>query len=317
MILVRSGDSFVARRAWLRLALFIVAIAVLFAYVIRNPLVLSSALSFGWVNLAVLAASYVLFQVLNAYVLRIGLDPPYRGIDIFGALAINFSSSLAGYLTPLRLGGVGSRVLLLRNQFGVLPGHSIGQFMLVTLLTIAISAAFFSVTILLGGQRSYDNYRLAAHILGLFAAFMLAIWFLLENKRIYLLLRPKLPRVLVNAHEVLAIRTVVQSAKVLAALIGVFLLQVLQTQWLLLSVGLSGDWSFSLLVCAAANLMLVFSVTPGNLGVKELLLGTLAATFSIEQHAFVGALLVDRFVQIVVIVVGTLLFANRLNSSPE
>lgn len=297
-------------RLWLRLILFIAAIAGLVAYVFFNPEVVQRSFAFGWFNVAVLAITYVAAQFLNGWILKAGLEPPYRGITIGDAVGINMISSLAGYLTPLRLGGMGSRLMILRMKYAVDPGYAIGQFLLVTLMTIGLSATFFAVSVFAHGGEISLRYRAAAASMSAIAIAIAMLIFLLSSKRTYALLRARLPQLLIGVHEAMA-RPWSSQAKIVLLLVASFGLQVLQTQWLLHAVGLPSDVFFSGLVCALANLMLVLSLTPGNLGIKEALLGSLAFLFLIDEKAFVGALLVDRFVQLGVLSVGSALYSLR------
>ncbi|QWF16041.1 lysylphosphatidylglycerol synthase transmembrane domain-containing protein [Lysobacter capsici] len=296
-------------RLWLRLILLVAAIIGLTLYVAFNPEVVQRSLAFGWLNVAVLAVSYVVAQYLNAWILKAGLEPPYRGIAVNDAIGINMVSSLAGYLTPLRLGGMGSRLMILRMKYGVEPGFAVGQFLLVTLMTIGLSAAFFAFSVLVHGGEVSLRYGVAAAFMAAIAAGMVVLCALLADKRSYSLLSPRLPRLLVGVHEAIA-RPWKSQVKITLLLVVSFGLQVLQTQWLLHAVGMPGDVFFSTLVCALANLMLVLTLTPGNLGIKEGLLGSLAFVFLIDEKAFVGALLVDRFVQLGVLMVGSVLYSS-------
>ncbi|MET4728965.1 uncharacterized membrane protein YbhN (UPF0104 family) [Lysobacter enzymogenes] len=294
-------------RRWLRLALFLAAIAAIAWYCVANPEVLHRAMAFGWLNVIVLALSYSLSHVLNALVLKAGLEPPYRGIRLSGLMGITMASSLAGYLTPLRVGGLGTRLLMLRVRYGVSPGYVVGQFLLVTLLTIGLSSIMFVIVVLAQGAQMLERYRLAIGGMALVGAGVVVMCAVLSIERFYVRVRFMLPKALAGAHDAMS-RPARSQIKIVALLAVSFLLQVLQTQWLLISVGIRSDWVFSALVCAAANLMLVLSLTPGNLGVKEALLGSLSLAFSIDEKAFLGALLVDRFVQLAVLAAGTLLY---------
>ncbi|MEI2454064.1 lysylphosphatidylglycerol synthase transmembrane domain-containing protein [Lysobacter firmicutimachus] len=303
------------KHPWLRASLFFAALAGLFAYGWHNPQVVQRALAFGWGNVGVLALSYVAAQGLNAWILKAGLEPPYRGIGWSDAAGINMTSSLAGYLTPFRLGGMGSRLVILRLKYAVAPGYAVGQFLLVTLLTIGLSAVLFVAAVLIHGGDVLVRYRAPVWLMAAVAVGVALTCAALLHARSYAFLRSWLPPALVGVHEAMA-RPWRCQAKILLLLIAFFVLQVLQTQWLLHAVGLRGDWVFSILVCALANLMLVLSVTPANLGVKEALLGSLAFVFSVDEQAFIGALLVDRFVQLGVLALGTAAYAWSAGRDP-
>ena len=303
-------------RPWLRASLFVAAIVGLIAYAWLNPEVVRRSLAFGWGNVAILAASYAIAQGLNAWILKAGLEPPYRGIAWADAAGINMTSSLAGYLTPFRLGGMGSRLMILRLKYGVAPAYAIGQFLLVTLLTIGLSAIFFVVCVALHGGEMLTRYRAPMWLMAAVGLGVAVACAGLAHPRSYELLRSRLPQALLGVHEAMA-RPWRSQARILALLAASFVLQVLQTQWLLHAVGLRGDWVFSILVCALANLMLVLTVTPANLGVKEALLGSLAFAFSVDEKAFVGALLVDRFVQLSVLALGTAAYGWCMGRRPD
>lgn len=293
-------------RRWLRLALFLAAIAGIGWYCAANPEVLSRAVRFGWSNVAILALSYSLSHVLNALILKAGLEPPYE-VQLSGLMGINMTSSLAGYLTPLRVGGLGTRLVMLGARYKVSPGYVVGQFLLVTLLTIGLSAIMFVIVVLAQGAQMLERYRAAVGVMTLVGAGVVFTCVALSMETLYSRIRFLLPSALVGVHNAMS-RPARSQIKIVALLALSFLLQVLQTQWLMISVGIGGDWVFSALVSAAANLMLVLSLTPGNLGVKEALLGSLSVAFSIDENAFVGALLVDRFVQVAVLTAGALLY---------
>lgn len=303
-------------RPWLRLAFIVAAIAGIVVYAVLNPEMVRRCLSFGWLNVLVLAVLYVLALGFNGWILKAGLEPPYKGIALRDAVGINAASSLAGYLTPLRLGGMGSRLFILHAKYGVDPGYAVGQFLLVTLLTIGLSSLLFVVSVWVRGGEVFARYWVPTLVMAVVAAGVAISCVLLASDYIFRHIRSVLPKILANVHEAMA-RPWRCQLRIVCLLVGAFVLQVAQTLWLMQAVGIPPDWLFSVLVCAVANLMLVLTLTPGNLGLKEALLGSLAFTFAINEKAFIGALLVDRFVQVMVFVLATSLYSLSVGRRDE
>jgi uncharacterized protein (TIRG00374 family) len=98
------------------------------------------------------------------------------------------------------------------------------------------------------------------------------------------------------------------------------LLSAARLYWAFLSVGINVHWLKVLLVQAFVGPLLVLSITPGNLGVKEGIIGMFARMLGISiEQAILGAL-VDRIIMIVIIfffgIIYSRLMLNRLSPTP-
>lgn len=299
-----------------RVGLFVTAIVGLAVYIKLNPSIWRNLSYFSLWSTFLLALSYVVAHVVNATILRTALKFKYAPIPMIDAMGINIGSSLAGYLTPFRLGGVGSRVLLLKLRFGVAPIDAVGQFLAVTLMTVGVSGAVFSGMVWWSGDELANEFSFLA-IISAVASIASLVCYLLVRSRGKFLSSSCLAKGIARMAGAVDVGGAHGHAAMLFLLVAAsFALQVVQTELLLVAVGIGSNIAFSLLVCAVANLMLVFSFTPGNIGVKELLLGGLAYKLGIDENAFVASLLVDRAVQLFVLIVGTICLANWSGFSP-
>jgi len=98
------------------------------------------------------------------------------------------------------------------------------------------------------------------------------------------------------------------------------LLSAARLYWAFLSVGIKVHWLKVLLVQAFVGLSLVISITPGNLGVKEGIIGLFARVLGISiEQAILGAL-VDRIIMMIIIfffgIIYSRLLLNRLSNIP-
>jgi len=79
-----------------------------------------------------------------------------------------------------------------------------------------------------------------------------------------------------------------------------------------LSVGINVHWLKILLVQACIRLLLIVSITPGNLGVKEGIIGLFARVLGISiEQAMLGAL-VDRIIMMIIIFVFGIIYSKLL-----
>ena len=90
------------------------------------------------------------------------------------------------------------------------------------------------------------------------------------------------------------------------------LLSAARLYWAFLSVGINVHWLKILLVQAFVGLSLVVSITPGNLGVKEGIIGLFARVLGISiEQAILGAL-VDRIIMVIIISVFGIIYSKLL-----
>ena len=98
------------------------------------------------------------------------------------------------------------------------------------------------------------------------------------------------------------------------------LLSAAKLYWAFISIGIEVHWLKILLVQFFSGFLLVISITPGNLGIKEGIIALLARVLDISlEQAILGAL-VDRVMMMIVIfalgIVYSRLLFKKLNSIP-
>ena len=92
------------------------------------------------------------------------------------------------------------------------------------------------------------------------------------------------------------------------------LLSAARLYWAFLSIGIDVHWLKILLVQAFSGFLLVVSITPGNLGIREGFIGLFASVLGISvKQAILGAL-VDRIMMMIVIFVFGIIYSKLLLS---
>src|SRR5690606_29706091 len=207
---------------------------------------------------------YLAFYLINAKVLVLLLGVMGYQVALSGCFGVNQFSSLFSYVAPFRAGQYAVKAVLMRSLFAVSFSASAVVFLVASLFSICASIALFLLSaFFLKNSYFWDKYS----ELFLFFAFLLAlvsvgVWFVGRA---------------LGVHE--KVRGVVRvlsgfSVGLVSLCVVLLLLQVfisaLITVVFLEGIGVQVDLMTAIFLSAVGNMTLLVSITPGNLGAKEL-----------------------------------------------
>lgn len=251
-----------------------------------------AAISFGSIFLALLL--YLVFFLLNAKVLVALLKAMGFRVSLSGCLGVNQFSSLFNYVAPFRVGQIAVKAVLMKSMFNVsISASSIG-FLAVSFLSILVSLLLFLISsFLLGDDYFWNSYSgLVFLCVSIFALTILGLW----------IARTKL----VVHDRVLKLLKLISGFSVGLVLLCIFLLtaqviiSALITVVFLEGVGVDVDLVTAIFLSSVGNITLLVSVTPGNVGVKELTFLGVGILLGVPESPMLSVLIIDRLLQIVI-----------------
>ena len=262
-------------------------------------------------DLFLILASYLMFYLLAAAMACELLKKRGKHAPLWQMVVINSHSSLLGYVTVLRIGYYTGKAFLYQKLYQVPITISVGMMALLSLLVI------FTTTLL-------------GVFLGIWAAFVadvtipLLYWTLLLASLIFcitllgaiygLALSKRMPQRLktwlTSLHSVFVETDYREIGYImtLAALSMPF--QVLAFSVLFETFNLNLPLLYVAFLAIFSSLSLIVSLTPANLGVKEFIIWLLVSHLHISAADMISVMLIDRIVQIL-LVVGISLLGHR------
>lgn len=244
-----------------------------------------------WVLLEA-AFLYLLFYLSNAQVLALLLRGSSQPVGVLDCLRVNQFSSLFNYLAPFRLGQVAVKSVVMKVVFDVSYAASVACFIVVSALSLFVSAFLFVFLFLVFGMGEDSTPFFlwwGAAALPFIALFFMAI--------------SKIPKFHSRLSRVLSSF----SGLSWQALFWCFLLLVAQvllsakiTVVFLSDFDVKLGFLAALFMCSIGSLALIVSLTPGNLGAKEFTFVGLGVLFGVPESAMLAFMLADRMLQILI-----------------
>ncbi len=293
-------------KSFLKLSFTGVLILLLVFYCAKNPEVLHYILHFPFLYIVCLIALHLIFHLFNALIL-IELINPFLDrstltfsnivMKLFGIVQV---SSLANYLIPFRIGGLGTRMVYLKKFFNIDASYTASTFLVTSLILISLSSGmiYFLFKIMDNANLPYKHTADLFFLLNI--SLVIIVWFsafAIKTKPIF---NNIIFRYLFTLHQGIFLIPTASHIKICI----LFLLQTILgsiIMWILLS---AVNQPVSVLTCifltAIGNLSMLISVTPGNIGIKELTVTGAALYLGIQTEPMLGALLVDRIILLLI-----------------
>ncbi|SDK54839.1 Uncharacterized membrane protein YbhN, UPF0104 family [Pseudomonas delhiensis] len=268
-----------------------VVISIIFAgycYLHRGDLY--ALLSFPRENLFIILILYIAFHLINALIIKSLTDKitPTKSIAFF--IGVNQISSALNYIAPFRLAQFTSRAAILKKYLSISITTSAAQFLISSVFNILCSILITMAIIGYAPKLIPNSLALSAISLGLLGAIALTLYVIRKSKP-----RPWLTS-LTEPFKSLTIRDTLHLS----------ILNILQiaiasaiTYQLLDGTGMSFKLTDCILLSTASVLLSIASLTPGNLGYKELSLTALGVWLGLDQGTLLAVLILDRSIQLV------------------
>jgi uncharacterized membrane protein YbhN (UPF0104 family) len=233
-------------------------------------------------------------------------------------LVINCYASILGYATVLRLGYYSSKTWFYQQRYGLPLTTSLGLQAWVSILVLAGNVLFglcYGTWMLIATQQSLPL---------VFWGLMLATLLLLVGVVIALLhlanqswLPTRVLRWLGNVKAVIASTSWREILTIQAETLILIPLQALAIGVLCYAFNLAIPLPYLLLMALVSNLSLIIALTPANLGIREFVLWQLLAQQDLSNTALLGALMVDRLLQFLLVVIISLVGYRTLQSGMQ
>jgi len=285
-----------------------VLLALLVVYCYSNPGVADAFRLFSPKTAAIVFLLYIPFYVLNALILGLVVSPYAKNPNLWTLFGITQLSSLLNYLSPFRAAQLGARIVLLKRYMHVDFGHSVGTFVATSLITAIVGLALLApLSWFLVPPEVHANsawFLLAGVVIGaicLWAASLPPLEWFLSNCRV--------PKLLKHLHEGMSTIRRRRSTSLITLLITLqFVVSSVIMHLLLHGVQEKVTFAQSVAMTAFGNIAMIVSITPGNIGIKEFTFVGIGSVFGVSSEPLVAALLVDRVIQVVFLLLGSLAF---------
>ncbi|WP_049723597.1 lysylphosphatidylglycerol synthase transmembrane domain-containing protein [Gilvimarinus polysaccharolyticus] len=243
-------------------------------------------------TLLVVLAFYLVFYIANAKTLMLFMSAMGHRLSLLDSLGVNQLSSLFNYVAPFRVGQFAVKAVLVRLLSGMPVSSSAVIFFLISLLSLIVSAFLFLVTVfLLDGSTLYKEYivPIIFFLLALFGVGMI-LWLAGGLKFV----RGRLSK--------LEVLIPILSVKLILSCVALLAIQVVVgsiiTMVFLAGVDVPIKLVDAIFLSSVASVVFVLSVTPGNLGAKELTFVGIGLGLGIPEAPMLAILIVDRLLQI-------------------
>lgn len=235
-------------------------------------------------------ALYLLFHLTNALMLKHLSSKINASGSLLFFVGVNQISSAWNYIAPLRLAQFGSRALLLKKHLQISVKQSASQFSIASILNVICNVAITVLALSIEPALIPNSLLLSLAGAGILGGMALLLYL------------PRLSRSRTAWVQELTAPFQALQWQDLTKLIGLNGLQIALstaiTYALFSGVGLTFDLTDCILISTASVLLSIVSLTPGNLGYKELSLTAMGAWLGLDQGPLLAALLLDRAVQL-------------------
>ncbi len=253
-------------------------------------------------NLALILTFYFCFHLLNAAMASYQLARRSTYASVWQILVINCYSSLMGYLTIFRAGYYGGKVYFYQKLYDTPIAASLGMMGYLSLLVMTVTSVF---GLILAGLANYAGvtiqplYWLSLIAAIGFCALLAAALYGVAKKNWF----PRnVQRWISDAHLVFE-QTASKEAIVLISMTALSIAFQIAAFWAIFS---GYGMSFSVVtigfLAVFSNLSLLVSLTPANLGVRELIAWLMVSHLGLDSGDFVSVMIVDRILQMLLLI---------------
>ncbi len=213
--------------------------------------------------------------------------------------ALTVVSSLTNYIAPFKSGAIGLKGIHLKLKYDVAFTKFIGVFALMSVIGV-VTNAFIGIanTVI---SLSMNQYFLTFFFVAALVPLLVLIVSSRFNgfnfsgfNRASVWIRNIAEGMRCTNESLIIKQVLLQIMQVIVSSVIMFLL--------FKGVAVEADMSVCLLLAVLANLGLIIAITPANLGVKEIFFMGASALFEIEPELVLSALIVDRAIQLVLLI---------------
>jgi len=284
----------------------VLAIVLALTYCWFNPNIRKAFLDFDLAYLVLICCFYILFYGLNAFALLILARKSSKEVKFFKVVGISQFSSLVGYTLPLRIANIGVRAVYLKRRFEIPIGETIGGGLVLTLMSLLISAT----TLLIFGANylitMIDGQAWLVVIILIPCGYLVAAAYLYRTglNTFFMTRFPKLESLKRGITQLtVGDITLLSIISLLAFFMTAFI-----NQALIQGVGMEAPLTICLLLAAVGNLSFLVALAPANLGTKELFYVGVGAIYGLNSGGVIAFLIVDRLVQIAFLSLSSAIF---------
>ena len=278
------------------LVLIILATAVVFCWLNREYLAQVSRISL--LSFFMIIGSYVLVFLLNAMMACLLLRQRGHSPSSLDMLIMNCHASILGYATFLRAGYYGSKALFYQKLYGLPVTVSLGLMGLLSLLVVGWNGIFGAVLGLIGLKVQGVSVPLVYWlIVGGTFGLCLAVIVTLRGILHLDFLPPRINVWLRNVHNVILETEWKELGGTGLLSFLAILFQVLALDILFQAFDNPLPVLSYFYISVLSTLSLVLALTPGNVGVRELIIWLLLAGQEAGSAEIIAVMLVDRILQ--------------------
>ncbi|MBD9676852.1 UPF0104 family protein [Pseudomonas sp. PDM18] len=241
-------------------------------------------------SLLCIVALYLLFHLTNALVLKQLSDKINPAGNLLFFVGVNQISSAWNYVAPLRLAQFGSRALLLKKHLQISISQSAAQFSIASIFNVICNVAATLLILFIEPQAVPNALLLTLAGLATLGGMATCLYL------------PRLSRSNASWMQELAgpfqVLRGMDAFKLLSLNSIQITLSTAITYVLFQGAGLVFELTDCILIATASVLLSIVSLTPGNLGYKELSLTLLGSWLGLEQGPLLAALMLDRAIQL-------------------
>lgn len=246
--------------------------------------------SFSLTSLITIIALHLLFHLINALILKQLSNKTKTAGSLLFFIGVNQISSAWNYISPLRLAQFSSRAILLKKYLQISIKQSVSQFTIASITNVICNIAVAILAIAIAPTEIPKSLSLT--IAGTAALGAMALFLFL----------PRLSRSSAPWLEEITIPFKSLTKKDFLYLIGLNGAQIALATAITYQLLTGADMAFSLIDCrlisTASVLLSIASLTPGNLGYREVSLTALGAWLGLEQGPLLAVLILDRAIQL-------------------
>ena len=246
--------------------------------------------SFSLTSLITIIALHLLFHLINALILKQLSNKTKTAGSLLFFIGVNQISSAWNYISPLRLAQFSSRAILLKKYLQISIKQSVSQFTIASITNVICNIAVAILAIAIAPTEIPKSLSLT--IAGTAALGAMALFLFL----------PRLSRSSAPWLEEITIPFKSLTKKEFLYLIGLNGAQIALATAITYQLLTGADMAFSLIDCllisTASVLLSIASLTPGNLGYREVSLTALGAWLGLEQGPLLAVLILDRAIQL-------------------
>lgn len=290
-------------KALIKFVVLAVSICFLVLYLYENSTSFEGLSSYSIGHAIIIAMLYVTYFLVNSCVLLISVRDYAYKCEYLGVSKIAFTSSLLSYAGLFKLGSIGYKVVALVDDFGVSVKDCAG-----IILISAYFSTLLNLLVTIGGAVFLQSLHwlyvpvLLIPILG----FAIMPFMYLQTKNARLGFIKILNKRLFSSFKV-------SSVWVFNLYLMLFFIQLIVgsviTYCLFDGFGRHVGYLNCVLITSISSLAMLISITPANLGVKEVIYVGLGVVIGVDGPLMIAVSLIDRCIQFIVLLLLTIISA--------